>query len=326
MASNSSGIEAPFSPQVIEAQFDDIDAMAASPIAWNQDYEQIGRGRFSGHLTQLVLAHVQLGRVRWSPGILQRGAAPQDTWVFGLPLTAQGSLHERRRLVQDGELLAATSRDDVGFTATGPTDLMVVVLPTELIGRWMQQRRGASGIDPFLPPRQWAVAPTEMAHRANALSILLEDLRSQSDLEATPDGLTWIESRISDTILDMIPSAEAIEALHSRARIARAVLQLLHDRRENPPSVTEMCVQVGARERTLFLSCVEAFGRPPGQLLLELRLNAVHRALVHPSNGASITRVAAHYGFSHFGRFAAMYSRQFGERPSVTLAKSLGSA
>jgi AraC family ethanolamine operon transcriptional activator len=147
-----------------------------------------------------------------------------------------------------------------------------------------------------------------MAHRANALSILLEDLRSQSDLEATPDGLTWIESRISDTILDMIPSAEAIEALHSRARIARAVLQLLHDRRENPPSVTEMCVQVGARERTLFLSCVEAFGRPPGQLLLELRLNAVHRALVHPSNGASITRVAAHYGFSHFGRFAAIFS------------------
>jgi AraC-like DNA-binding protein len=60
-------------------------------------------------------------------------------------------------------------------------------------------------------------------------------------------------------------------------------------------------------------------------LLLELRLNAVHRALVRPANGASITRVAAHYGFSHFGRFAAMYTRQFGELPSVTLAKSLGS-
>jgi AraC family ethanolamine operon transcriptional activator len=75
MAPKSTGIEAPFAPRVIEAQFDDIDAMAASPIAWNQGYEQIGRGRFSGQLTQLVLAQVQLGRVRWSPGILQRGAA-----------------------------------------------------------------------------------------------------------------------------------------------------------------------------------------------------------------------------------------------------------
>jgi AraC family ethanolamine operon transcriptional activator len=311
---------------MVEAQFDDVDAMAASPIAWNQDYEQIGRGRFSGQLTQLVLAHVQLGRVRWSPGILQRGAAPQNTWVFGLPLTAQGSLHVRRRPVQDGELLAATSRDDVGFTATGPTDIMVVVLPTDLIGRWMQQRRDTGGLDPVLPPRQWAVAPAELAHRANALSILLDDLRRQPALEATSDGLAWIESRISDAILDMIPSAETIEGLHSRARIARAVLQLLHDRRESPPSVTDMCALVGARERTLFLSCVEAFGRPPGQLSLELRLNAAHRALVQPSKGMSITGVAARYGFTHFGRFAAMYFRQFGELPSVTLAKSLGSA
>ena len=47
MAPKSTGIEAPFTPRVIEAQFDDIDAMAASPIAWNQDYEQIGRDRFS---------------------------------------------------------------------------------------------------------------------------------------------------------------------------------------------------------------------------------------------------------------------------------------
>ena len=30
----------------VEGSFDDIDAMAASPLAWDQKYEQIGRGRF----------------------------------------------------------------------------------------------------------------------------------------------------------------------------------------------------------------------------------------------------------------------------------------
>jgi AraC family ethanolamine operon transcriptional activator len=58
---------------------------------------------------------------------------------------------------------------------------------------------------------------------------------------------------------------------------------------------------------------------------LELRLNAVHRMLVHPVKGASITGVASHYGFTHFGRFASMYFRRFGELPSATLAKALGS-
>lgn len=310
-------------PKVIHGAFDDVDAMAASPLAWNQQYEQIGRGRFSGQLTQLLLRQLQFGRLQWSPGILQKGEAPAKTWVFGLPMIAEGTLHVRRRPVQAGELLVATSSDDVGFTATGRTDLVVAVIPTRLIDRWTQQRRGVEGIDPNLPPRHWAVAPTELSSRAKALAGLLDDLLNQPDFEVTPDALAWIESKISDAILGLIPSAEIIEALHNRARIARAVLQLLHDRREAPPSVTEMCDLVGARERTLFLSCIEAFGRPPAQLSLELRLNAAHRALVRPARGTSITQVAAQYGFVHFGRFAAMYSRRFGELPSVTLSKSL---
>jgi AraC family ethanolamine operon transcriptional activator len=313
-------------PQVVNAVFDDIDAMAAAALEWDQEYEQIGRGRFRGELIQLLLSQIHLGRERWSPGVLQKGPAPRNSWVFGLPLKAKGSLHVRRRPVQAGELLAATWRDDVGFAATGPTDLIIVVLPASLIRLWMRVRRGVNGMDPDLPPRHWAVLPAEMALRSNKLCRLLEELLDGSEVGITEGLLTHVESRISDTILDMIPSAEVIESFHSRARIARAVLQLLHDRRDDPPSVTEMCQQVGARERTLFLSCVEAFGRPPAQLLLELRLNAVRRALVHPVEGASVTAAASHYGFTHFGRFASMYFRRFDELPSATLAKSLGSS
>jgi AraC family transcriptional regulator, ethanolamine operon transcriptional activator len=312
--------------QVVNETFDDIDAMAARALEWDQQYEQIGCGRFHGELTQLVLAGLQLNRERWTPGVLQTGAAPKNSWVFGLPLKAEGSLHVRRRPVKRGELLAATWRDDIGFAATGPTDLMIVVLPIDLIHRWMQVRRGVNGMDPDLPPRHWAVSAAEMMRRARALAGLLDDVFDRSKIDVTEGLLSRMESRISDTILDMIPSAEIVESLHSRARIARAVLQLLHDRRDDPPSVTEMCEQVDARERTLFLSCIEAFGRPPAQLLLELRLNAVHRALVHPIEGTSVTSAASHYGFTHFGRFSSMYFRQFGELPSATLAKSLGSS
>ena len=106
----------------------------------------------------------------------------------------------------------------------------------------------------------------------------------------------------------MIPSAEVIEPLHNRASIARAVYAVLHERLDDPPSITELCLAVGARERTLHLSCVEAFGRPPARLLTELRLNAAHRALLHPRNETSVTAVAAQYGFTHFGRFGQSIS------------------
>jgi AraC family ethanolamine operon transcriptional activator len=309
-------------PHLVEGRFDDIDAMAASALAWDQEYEQIGRGRFQGHLTQLVLDQVQLGRESWSPGILQRGSAPFGTWVFGLPLAAEGSLHIRRRPVRPGELLAATSHDDIGFAATGPTDLMVVVLPTPMIDRWVQARRGIDRFDVDLPSPRWRVAAAEMTRRAAALCSLLRTLTTQRNDYLSGCGLSQVEARIFDVILDMIPSAEIIEPLHSRARIAREVLNLLHQRLDDPPSITELCLAVGARERTLHLSCIEAFGRPPARLLSELRLNAIHRALSRPAKQTNVTAVAAQFGFTHFGRLASVYRRQFGELPSTTFANA----
>lgn len=312
------------SGRFVEGHFDDIDAMAASPLAWNLEYEQIGRGRFQGQLTQLLMDQLQLARISWSPGVLQSGSAPAGTWVFGLPISAAGTLHVRRRPARAGELLAATSRDDVGFTATGPTDMMVIVLPTSMIDRWIQARRGIERFDVNLPSPRWQVSVSEVTRRAGALSNLLDSLQMQPSSYLGGQGLSHVEARILDVVLDMIPSAEIIEPLHSRARVARAVLKILHYRLDDPPSITELCLAVGARERTLHLSCVEAFGRPPAMLLAELRLNAAHRALSHPEKETSVTAVAARYGFTHFGRFAEIYRRQFRELPSTTLSAARG--
>jgi AraC family transcriptional regulator, ethanolamine operon transcriptional activator len=312
----------PSGRRIVEGHFDDIDAMAASPLAWDQTYEQIGRGRFRGRVTQLLLDQVQLARAVWSPGVLQRGSAPKGTWAFGLPLVAEGSLHVRRRPAAPGELIAATSRDDVGFAATGPTDLMIVALPTSLIDRWVQTRRGIDRFDVDLPSPRWQVPADEMARRARTLSSLLEALTTQSDDLLTDRVLSRIESQIFDVILDMIPSAEVIEPLHNRASIARAVFAVLNERIDNPPSITELCLAVGAKERTLHLSCVEAFGRPPAKLLAELRLNAARRALLNPQKETSVAEVAMLCGFTHFGRFADVYRRQFGELPSATFSNA----
>jgi len=312
----------PSGRRIVEGRFDDIDAMAASPLAWDQTYEQIGRGRFQGRITQLLLDQVQLARAAWSPGVLQRGSAPKGTWAFGLPLVAEGSLHVRRRPAAPGELIAATSRDDVGFAATGPTDLMIVALPTSSIDRWVQTRRGIDRFDLDLPSPRWQVPADEIARRARTLSSLLEALTTESDDLLTDQVLPRIESQIFDVILDMIPSAEIIEPLHNRASIARAVFAVLNERIDDPPSITELCLAVGAKERTLHLSCVEAFGRPPAKLLAELRLNAARRALLHPRKQTSVAAVAMLYGFTHFGRFADIYRRQFGELPSATFGKA----
>jgi len=59
----------------VEARYADFDMMAASAIGWDQQYDHIGRGRFEGSLSMVVLNTLQIGRERWKPGIMQRAGA-----------------------------------------------------------------------------------------------------------------------------------------------------------------------------------------------------------------------------------------------------------
>ena len=72
---------------------------------------------------------------------------------------------------------------------------MVVVLPTPLIDRWVQQRRGIDKFDVNLPSRHWQVSPAEMSRRAGALSGLLQTLLTQPDDYLAGRALSRVEDR-----------------------------------------------------------------------------------------------------------------------------------
>lgn len=310
--------------EVVESTFHDVDALAAAARDWDQEYDQLGRGPFRGQLTHLLLDGVQLGIESWSPGVLQRGATPKDTWVFAMPLRVAGSLHVRLRQVHGCELLVASPRDDFSVSATGDARLLTVVLPAQVVQRWMRARRHRDDLSRRAVPDGWRTKPAEMARRVAALSRLLEDLVAVPETDVTAGLVERARARIADTVLDTIPSADAVAPLPARARIARRMMDVLVDHRSDPPTMTELCALTGARERTLHLACVEAFGRPPVGLLLDMRLGAVRRTLMDPAAESSVTRAASRYGFAHLGRFSAMYARQFGELPSHTLATARG--
>ena len=308
----------------VEARYADFDMMAASAIGWDQKYDHIGRGRFEGSLSMVVLNTLQVGRERWNPGIMQRGSGPARCWFVGLPIAAEGSLHVRGRQIANGQPILAGPCDDIAFTANGHTDLAQAVIPVDQIEHWMQIRRGAPGLDRKYLDRPFKMTEREIVRRGNALARLMRSLLNGTDGTILPDALTAIEGQIVDVVLGMVPSIDVAEPLHRRARVAMELRDMLLGHVEAPLNISAMCETLGVRERTLFVACVEAFGRPPKAMLLELRLNAARRALTRPSSERTVTAVASRFGFWHFGEFSGEYKRQFGELPSVTLAKTLG--
>ena len=97
-------------------------------------------------------------------------------------------------------------------------------------------------------------------------------------------------------------------------------IELLRSDPARPWTVTELASEVSLSVRSLQEGFRRSLDTTPMAYLRRLRLQKVHEELVEAEPGtASVTEVAARWGFVHLGRLAAAYHREFHERPSDTL-------
>lgn len=73
----------------------------------------------------------------------------------------------------------------------------------------------------------------------------------------------------------------------------------------------------------LFSSFQSARSYTPMEFLTEQRLQYARENLLHPIETDTVSLIATRSGFVNFGRFAQIYNKRFGERPSVTLRKTI---
>ncbi|MFC4904264.1 MULTISPECIES: AraC family transcriptional regulator [Kocuria] len=85
--------------------------------------------------------------------------------------------------------------------------------------------------------------------------------------------------------------------------------------------LAEIAAAAGMSVRGLQAAFRRELDTTPTAHLRAARLDAAHRDLVaaDPSTGATVEVVAARWGFTHRGRFAAAYRDRYGRSPAVTL-------
>ena len=104
------------------------------------------------------------------------------------------------------------------------------------------------------------------------------------------------------------------------ARRARAFIE---EHANRPPTIQEICGNVGASRRTLEYAMREQTGVSPKTYLQATRLQGVRRDLAEAVPGTRVADVAGAWGFWHMGQFARDYRRWFAELPSDTLDAAL---
>jgi AraC-like DNA-binding protein len=103
---------------------------------------------------------------------------------------------------------------------------------------------------------------------------------------------------------------------------ARRVLALMVNSVEEPPSITRLALESGLSKRTLHRVVRREFGLSPMALSRRIRLLEVQAELRSPGPLTTVTGAAFRWGFTHLGRFAGEFAREFGELPSETLRRA----
>jgi AraC-like DNA-binding protein len=105
--------------------------------------------------------------------------------------------------------------------------------------------------------------------------------------------------------------------------VVRRAEQLIRENAQAPLTVVEMANELGVGVRTLQAAFRTWRSTTPTAFLRETRLQRVREELLGADSSVSVTTAATRAGFTHLGRFSAVYRQAFGESPSVTLRRGL---
>lgn len=294
---------------------------AGELAGWEQNYDQISRGSFRSRLVEIEFDDVQLFQEELSQAVFQTGQCGGDMIAFGVfsAMSSEARWH-------GGEI----GLDDV-LCIDGKCELVLSTPKTScLLGMGFPKQRLAAWCGEL---------PDAFDQRVKRLS--LSPLRDQQTARHLRDTVIRLITELLHRPNDCLPGAVARQ-LHDE--LAQLVVELLYgdprdrerrmtgrakkvvqrarafalERREEPPSLLEVCQHTFVSLRTLQNCFQTVLGESPATYLKMLRLNGARRELMQGGAETLISDIAANWGFWHLSQFSTDYRCMFGELPSTT--------
>lgn len=218
-----------------------------------------------------------------------------------------------RRLDRQNLLLVAPNMD-MDIVMNEGTDVVTIGIPADMF----EEHLVAVGDDDSLLETQDIASLQVHNGHIEPLRRLTRDLLSGRSVGNALDST--FASRLAQA---MVPehartvTSDRYRRL-SRHRIVERAREYIHDHLAEPILIPELCSYCGASLRTLERAFKSDFGTTPNRYILAARLNAVRHDLLNADNVSfPIAKVAMWNGFTHMGRFAREYRKQFGFLPST---------
>jgi len=303
----------------------DSDEHAESLGKWDQIYNQLTPGPFSGEVTDIWFEGIQIFRETTNRSVSQSGTAWKGSFVIGIPVGLKTpGLFAKQLLTQDSVL---AFRGDNDFTLTTPDnfDAVVVAVPEQALIDAIQPHSNEE-LKQLFPsaPSVLVIPPGKLDELRNCLLSIFDPSNFEPGLLAYPQVQKAMRSAIIGHLAEVLGTATQApppsRSFKGRLQVVRDATDYALSHTTEPITVGDLCEKLNISRRMLNYCFLEVFGTNPVQYLRTLRLNGVRRELRECSGSTSAIRdIASNWGFWHLSRFAGEYRELFGELPSDTL-------
>jgi AraC family transcriptional regulator, ethanolamine operon transcriptional activator len=231
--------------------------------------------------------------------------------------------------VGTAELVAVRPGEGGTMRSVGAADVTTFGLDTSLFVQTpeLELPFGSSSVP---QSGRWRVASTVPRQRFVSLyRTVLAQLDAEPQAFASPAVRTALRNSMLEAIAAMGEAGSFRPDRATTGRHTRIMVRFEHALEEAgdmPIDMADLCRRSGASRRSLEAVVQQRTGKTPLEYLRWRRLWRARSMLRQPSADTTVTHVAFELGFWHLSRFAATYAATFGERPSETLARALGTS
>ncbi|MEW4565532.1 helix-turn-helix domain-containing protein [Bremerella sp. JC770] len=263
--------------------------------------------------------HLQYGS-EWSGNIAEGITRPDGKIIF-IPL--HGRHYANGTPLEEHSVFVMDAGSEFTIRVPEPHDWCSVFLPTSTIdaAHGLSDRRESKTKSTYavelrdseIANLRWLLTQLHDSVRTNP-EILVE----QAACNAVRDDLVKACQRITPGCEQ--PASSIGRPPLRRDEVIRALRKLIASHAHDCLTIDDFTQALDISERSLRNVFLEYYGMPPRKFLMIQRLNHVRNALrASDPDETTVTAVAAHFGFWHFGRFAGAYHKVFQEAPSTTL-------
>jgi AraC-like DNA-binding protein len=282
------------------------------------------RGDFRAKLMRIDLTRLWLQRGRESlPWTLEVELGSERRPIFFLAGNNQSSIHHNGIELSPGDIVILRPGSTIYHRTGAARDWMSMsLMPNDLVeaGRVLVGRELAPPSETYVarPPRSvWS----RLVHLHAIVGRLAETAPA---ILSHPEVARALERELEYAMITCLAHGTPVESglghRHHRSAMVR-LEEFLEANAHRPLYLSEICAAVGVSERTLRVCCQEYLGLGPIRYLWLRRMQMVRRALAMAEPNATVTSIAADYGFWELGRFSVAYRKLFGESPSTTLRR-----